>query len=101
MCRDGRFEINDVEICGVEEREGGSPGTGGGVVAEVGVVFDEGGDDAGFAGVVDVLGEELVDEAAEHDVADEIKMEDAGRGHGGSLIAFSAIRNRRGLGHWA
>lgn len=66
----GGFEVDEVEVGGVEERERGAPGVVVRVGGEVGVVVDEVGDDALLACVVDVLWPELVDEAAEHHVAD-------------------------------
>lgn len=55
----------------------------------MGVSVDEGGDEARFRWVVDVLGEELVDEPAEHDVADKIEVEDPGVGHGEVVVAIA------------
>lgn len=55
----------------------------------MGVSVDEGGDEARFGWVVDVLGEELIDEAPEHDVADKIEVEDPGIGHGEVVVAIA------------
>ena len=62
---------------------------------EVGVVGLEGGDDVAFAWVVVVLGEELVDEAGEHDVAGEV--EGVGFGHCRGCLEGVGLRHEGGL----
>ena len=96
----GGFEVDEVEGGGWGSEEGECCAPGGGMIivawGEMGVVGLEGADDVAFALVEIVLGEELVDEAGEHDVASEIEgvgfghcrgcLEGVGLGHEGGLV---------------
>lgn len=95
----GGFEVDEVEGGGWGLEEGKRCAPGGGMIivawGEMGVVGLEGADDVAFALVVIVLGEELVDEAGEHDVAGEV--EGVGFGHCRGCLEGVGLRHEGGL----